>query len=71
MATETMTVTVPDISCEHCQRAIEGAVGALPGVESVRVDVPSKTVQVRYDPARISRPQIETTLDDEGYPVAS
>jgi copper ion binding protein len=66
-----MTVTAPDISCEHCQRAIEGAVGALPGVESVRVDVPSKTVQVRYDPARVSRPRIETTLDDEGYPVTS
>ena len=71
MATETMIVTAPDISCAHCQRAIEGAVGALPGVEAVRVEVPAKTVQVSYDPARVSRQQIETTMDDEGYPVAS
>ena len=68
---ETMTVTAPNISCEHCQRAIEGAVGALPGVQSVYVEVPAKTVQVTYDPAQISRETIEATLDEEGYPVAS
>lgn len=70
MATETMTVTAPDISCAHCQRAIEGAVGALPGVEAVSVEIPSKTVRVRYDPAQVSRQHIATTLDDEGYPIA-
>ena len=68
---EAMTVTAPNISCEHCKRAIEGAVGALPGVQSVHVEVPSKTVQVSYDPAQVSRATIEATLDEEGYPVAS
>jgi len=68
---ETMTVTAPAISCEHCQRAIEGAIGALPGVQSVRVEIPSQTVQVSHDPARVSRQQIEAALDDEGYAVAS
>ena len=68
---EAMTVTAPTISCAHCKRAIEGAVGALPGVQSVHVEVPSKTVQVRYDPAHVSRETIAATLDDEGYPVAS
>lgn len=67
---ETMTLTAPAISCEHCQRAIEGAVGALDGVQSVHVEIPSKTVQVSYDPAQVSRQTIETTLDEEGYPVA-
>ena len=68
---ETMTVTAPNISCEHCQRAIEGAVGELPGVENVRVEIPTKCVQVSYDPAQVSRETIEATLDEEGYPVAS
>jgi len=67
---ETTTLTAPDISCEHCQRAVEGAVGALAGVGSVHVEIPSKTVQVSYDPARVSRQQIEATMDEEGYPVA-
>ncbi len=70
MATETVTMTAPDISCEHCQRAIEGAVGALAGVRDVHVEIPARTVQVSYDPAQVSRRQIEATLDEEGYPVA-
>jgi copper chaperone len=65
-----MTVTAPNIACEQCKRAIEGAVGALPGVQSVHVEVPSRTVQVSYDPAQVSRATIEATLDEEGYPVA-
>ena len=68
---EAMTVTAPSISCAQCKRAIEGAVGALPGVQSVHVEVPSKTVQVSYDPAQVSRATIEATLDEEGHPVAS
>jgi copper chaperone len=67
---ETTTLTAPAISCEHCQRAVEGVVGALPGVHNVHVEIPSKSVQVSYDPARVSRQQIEATMDEEGYPVA-
>ncbi len=67
---ETTTLIAPAISCEHCQHAIEGAVGALPGVQSVHVEIPAKTVAISYDPAQISRGQIEAVLDDEGYPVA-
>ncbi len=29
---ESTTLVAPDISCENCQRAIEGAVGSLAGV---------------------------------------
>lgn len=67
---ETVTYTAPDISCEHCQRAIEGAVGALPGVQAVHVEIPTKRVEVRFDPTRVETEQIEAALDEEGYPVA-
>ena len=67
---ETVTYTAPAISCEHCQHAIEGAVGALHGVKSVHVEIPARTVQVRYDPAAVDRARIEETLEEEGYPVA-
>jgi copper chaperone CopZ len=66
-----MTVTAPTISCAQCKRAIEGAVGARPGVQSVHVEVRSTTVQVSYNPVQVSRATIEATLDEEGYPVAS
>lgn len=68
---ETMTLTAPDISCEHCRTAIEREVGALSGVGSCSVDVPTRQVTVTYDPVKVSRSQIVETLDEEGYPVAN
>ena len=61
---------VPDISCEHCQRAIEGALNHEPGVTSAKVDVPSKKVYLDYNPGQISLDQVKAVLDDEGYAVA-
>ena len=67
---ESTTLVAPDISCEHCQRAIEGAVGKLAGVSNVKVDIPTKTVHVTYDPQEVTLPKIEEALDDLGYTVA-
>ncbi len=64
------TLVAPDISCEHCQHAIEGAVGKLAGVESVKVDIPTKTVNLKYDPQQVTLAQIEEVLDDIGYAIA-
>jgi copper chaperone len=63
-------LSVPDVSCEHCVKAINGALGALDGVESVSTDIPSKSVHLRYDPDLVSMDTIEATLDDAGYTVA-
>ena len=69
-ATQETVLSVPDISCEHCVKTINGTLGALPGVEAVSTDIPTKSVQLRYDPAQISMEQIEASLDDAGYTVA-
>jgi copper chaperone len=68
--TQDTTLSVPEISCEHCVKTINGALGQLSGVESVSTDIPSKTVYLRYDPAQVSMDTIEATLDDAGYTVA-
>lgn len=68
---ETVTLTAPDISCEHCKMTIEREVGALSGVQTCSVDIPSRQVSITYDPATVTRRQIVETLDEEGYPVAS
>ncbi|HXT34000.1 MAG TPA: heavy-metal-associated domain-containing protein [Chloroflexota bacterium] len=67
---ETIIYIAPDISCEHCQRAIEGALGDLPGVSQVQVDIPSKRVEVRFDPTSIDSARLEAALEEEGYPVS-
>jgi copper chaperone len=68
---ETVTLTAPDISCEHCQRAIEGAVGALPGVSSVAVQIAPKQVTVVYDPGTVTLERIKEVMEEEGYPVTA
>jgi copper chaperone len=71
MATSQETLlSVPDISCEHCVKTINGALGALSGVESVDTNLATKTVHLRYDPSQVSMDAIETTLDDAGYTIA-
>jgi copper chaperone CopZ len=71
MATvEDITLSVPDVSCEHCVKTVNGALGVLPGVESVSTDIPTKSVHLRYDPSQLSMEKIETVLDDAGYTVS-
>jgi len=65
-----ITLNVPDVSCEHCVKTINGALGSLAGVESVSTDIPSKTVHLRYDPTQLSLEKVEAVLDDVGYTVA-
>jgi copper ion binding protein len=67
---ESTILVAPDISCEHCQHAIEGAVGKMEGVKQVKVDIPTKTVQVEYDPKLVTLARIEAMMDDVGYTVA-
>ena len=64
------TLSVPDVSCEHCVKTINGALGAAPGVEQVSTDIPTKTVHLKYDAGQISMEKIEEILDDAGYTVA-
>ena len=64
------TLIAPNISCEHCQHAIEGALGELIGVNTVKVDVPTKMVHLDYDPQKVTLAKIEEVLDDMGYIVA-
>jgi copper chaperone len=67
---ESTSLVAPDISCEHCQHAIEGAIGKLEGVNSVKVDIPAKTVNVTYDPQKVTLEKMEEVLDDTGYTVS-
>ena len=65
-----ITLSVPDVSCEHCVHAINTSLGKLAGVEQVDTDIPTKTVHLRYHADQVSLQQIEAILDDVGYTVA-
>ena len=63
-------LSVPDVTCNHCIAAIEGAVGALQGVASVAVDLDRKDVTIRFDEAQVARGDIVNAIKGEGYEVA-
>lgn len=64
------TLTVPDIHCDHCASSIEGAVGALAGVDNVKVDIAGRTVAVAFDEAAVNLDDIVTAIEGQGYEVA-
>ena len=67
MMTE-LTLSVPEIHCDHCKTSIEGAVGALAGVTAVEVSIENRTVTVNADPA--AGDEIVAAIEDQGYEVA-
>jgi copper chaperone len=67
----TTVLNVPDISCEHCERAITNALTPVEGIQSVRVDIPEKQVRVDYDDRQVSVERMKDILQEEDYPVAS
>ena len=66
----TTVLTVPDISCEHCEKTIVGALSPVTGISSVTVDIPTKQVKVEYDANQVSVDQMKDVLKEEDYPVA-
>lgn len=68
---QTIILSVPDISCEHCERAITGALTPVEGVENVAVDIPAKQVRVEYDESKVDVDQMKNVLQEEDYPVAA
>jgi copper chaperone len=70
MAMIETTLSVPDVSCEHCAKTINGALGEVAGVSAVSVSIPAKTVSLAYDPAQVNLEKIEEILDEAGYTVA-
>jgi copper chaperone len=66
-----VVLNVPDISCEHCERAITGALSPVDGVQSVHVDIPARQVQVGYDPVQVDLDKLKNILQEEDYPVES
>ena len=59
---------VPDISCDHCKRAIEEAVAAIPDVDSVIVTVDRRVVEVA---GGASDEAVIAAIGQAGYEVDS
>lgn len=56
------------IHCDNCARAIQHALGRIPGVQQVEVDVRSRQVSVEYDWGQTSPEAVAEALYQAGFP---
>jgi len=68
---ESKVLKVNGMSCEHCVKAINGALGAIAGVADVVVSLKEKTVSFKHDPSCAPLETIKAAITEEGYEVAS
>lgn len=64
----TVTYSVPGISCHHCVAAITSEVSGVAGVSSVAVSVDDKTVTVIGDAEPAA---LEAAIEEAGYEIAA
>ncbi|MFL5918662.1 MAG: heavy-metal-associated domain-containing protein [Gaiellaceae bacterium] len=68
MSSETMRYSVPAMHCGHCERAVKDEVGAVPGVDSVDVDLGEKLVTVHG--TDLDDAALRAAIDEAGYAIA-
>jgi copper chaperone len=64
----TMTFTVPGMTCGHCEAAVTAEVSAVAGVTSVAVDLETKLVTV--EGSDLDADSIVAAIDEAGFEVA-
>ena len=67
----TEIISVPEIHCDHCKNAIEGALAPIEGVTSASVDIGARTVEVTYDEGVVERAQLTQAIEDQGYEISA
>ncbi|RXT15279.1 copper ion binding protein [Ammoniphilus sp. CFH 90114] len=58
---------VKGMSCDHCVKAVEEALGSLPGVERALVDLAEGEVHVRYDADIVDPIRMKAAVEEAGY----
>jgi copper chaperone CopZ len=69
MSTDSLTYTVPGMSCGHCRAAITEEVEQVAGVASVDVDLDAKRVTVTG--SGVQDAAVRAAIDEAGYEVAA
>jgi copper chaperone len=65
---DTITYTVPGMSCAHCEHAVKEELTAVAGVESVVVDLETKLVRVSGGP--LDDAALRAAIEEAGYEAA-
>ena len=61
-------LSVPDMSCAHCEAAVEGSLNALSGANS-NADFETGIVEITYDEDRVTPETLGDAMRSAGYTV--
>ena len=65
---KTTIVTVPDMMCAHCEKAIRTALSKVDGVGEIAVDLAKKTVTVQHEDAVTAQTLLDTIAAEDFHP---
>lgn len=66
--TQTITLSVPGMTCAACPITVKRALSRVDGVESVAVDFKQKQVTVVYDDTKTTAQALTKATADAGFP---
>lgn len=62
-------MNVPAMKCMGCVNAITNGLKGLSNILEVSTDIPSYTVTVKYDAAKLTKEEILSKMKTLGYPA--
>lgn len=68
--TESVVLSVPDMSCPACPLRVKAGLSRAEGVISVRATLETKTAEVVYDPAKTDVNRLIEAVRDTGFEAA-
>jgi copper ion binding protein len=63
------TFNIGGMSCGGCVASVERALRALPGIQTVQVDLAAASAKVAFDAAQTDVSEIKTAIEEAGYDV--
>jgi copper chaperone CopZ len=65
---ETITYSVPGMTCDHCKNAVNSELRSVAGVETVEVDLDTKLVTVSGE--NLDDRALRAAIEEAGYEAA-
>ena len=65
--TEKKTLKIEGMACEHCVKAVSGALSAIAGVTDIAVSLKEGTASFSFDPALAPLDTIRAAITEAGY----
>ena len=66
--TQTVTLSVPGMTCATCPITVKKALSKIEGVSNMTVDVEKREVVVTFDDSKTSSQKLTKATENAGYP---